>query len=366
MPPEDIIMTTLDSQSIKVTWASPPLASANGVIKGYKVVYGPSNVWYDPSSWETKISTDTKTELTGLKKYTNYTVNVLAFTNGGDGVKSPVYTAVTEQDIPGPPSYVKAMAMSQDSILVSWKEPEEPNGIVLQYTVYIKELARSKDVAPRSHKVNALQMSHQVDNLNANSRYEFWVTAHTTIGEGTPSTHATLSPTARIPAKIASFDDTFVAVAKTDVKLPCIAVGDPSPQLHWKAGLQPIPKNDRIRQLPDGSLQITRVTKQDSGKYTCMVNNKYGQDRVYHELIVNGPPEGPNVSISSQTTDSVTLKLRPKNPKDKTPVHGYTLHYKAEFGDWSSEQIPFGSEEYTLDSLLCGKEYSLYVTAYNS
>ena len=97
-----------------------------------------------------------------------------------------------------------------------------------------------------------------------------------------------------------------------------------------------------------------------------MVNNKYGQDMVVHELIVNGPPEAPNVSISSQTTDSVTLKLRTKNPEDKTPVHGYTLHYKVEFGDWNSEQIPFGSEEFTLDDLICGKEYGLYVTAYNA
>ena len=97
-------MTTLDSQSIKVTWDSPPLASANGVIKGYKVIYGPSLTFYDPSTWDTKISMDTITELTGLKKYTNYTVTVLAFTNGGDGVKSQLHTAITEQDIPGPPS----------------------------------------------------------------------------------------------------------------------------------------------------------------------------------------------------------------------------------------------------------------------
>ena len=365
-PPEDIDLKTLDSQRIKVTWASPPLASANGVIKGYKVVYGPSHTFYDPSTWDTKISPDTKTDLTGLKKYTNYTVTVLAFTNGGDGVKSAPHTTITEQDIPGPPSSVKALAMSQDAILVSWKLPGEPNGIVLHYTVYMKELSRSRDAAPRSHKVNALQMSHQVDNLNANSRYEFWVTAHTTIGEGSASPKVTLSPTARIPAKIASFDDTFVAVAKTDVKLPCIAVGSPSPQLHWKADGNPIPKNDKIRQLPDGSLQITRVRKADAGKYTCMVNNKFGQDMVVHELIVNGPPEPPNVTISSQTTDSITLKLRPKNLKDKTPVHGYTLNYKAEFGDWSSEPIPFGSEEFTLDSLLCGKEYSIYVEAYNT
>ena len=77
----------------------------------------------------------------------------------------------------------------------------------MQYTVYIKELARSREVAPKSHKVNALQMSHQVDNLNANSRYEFWVTAHTRIGEGDASIKVTSSPSLRVPAKIASFDE---------------------------------------------------------------------------------------------------------------------------------------------------------------
>lgn len=84
------------------------------------------------------------------------------------------------------------------------------------------------------------------------------MTAHTTIGEGSQSSMVTLSPTNRIPAKIASFDDNFIAVAKQDIKLPCIAVGSPNPQLHWKMRGQPIPKNDRIRQLPDGGLQITR------------------------------------------------------------------------------------------------------------
>ena len=115
------------------------------------------------------------------------------------------------------------------------------------------------------------------------------MTAHTTIGEGTPSQKATLSPTTRIPAKIASFDDTFVAVAKTDVQLPCIAVGNPSPQLHWKADGQPIPKNDKIRQLPDGSLQITRVRKADAGKYTCMVSKIQNNSKKYTQVCIRVP-----------------------------------------------------------------------------
>lgn len=37
--------------------------------------------------------------------------------------------------------------MSGDSILVSWKPPEQPNGIVSQYTVYVREdSAEAKDV----------------------------------------------------------------------------------------------------------------------------------------------------------------------------------------------------------------------------
>lgn len=29
--------------------------------------------------------------------------------------------------------------MSEESILISWKPPAQPNGVISQYTVYIKE-----------------------------------------------------------------------------------------------------------------------------------------------------------------------------------------------------------------------------------
>ena len=93
------------------------------------------------------------------------------------------------------------------------------------------------------------------------------------------------------------------------------------------------------------------------------VFNKFGQHMITHELLVNGPPAPPSVLLTSQTTNSVTLKLKQKN--DKTPIHGFRLHYKPEFGDWDYAQIPYGADEFTLDELLCGQRYNLYVTAYN-
>lgn len=44
--PQDVTCTALTSQSIRLSWSSPPLASANGVIKGYKAIFGPSHLWF--------------------------------------------------------------------------------------------------------------------------------------------------------------------------------------------------------------------------------------------------------------------------------------------------------------------------------
>ena len=75
-PPDELVLTTLSSQIIKANWRAPPESSANGIIKGYKVVFGPSATWYDESTRNTKVSTETETEIHGLKKYTNYSMQV--------------------------------------------------------------------------------------------------------------------------------------------------------------------------------------------------------------------------------------------------------------------------------------------------
>lgn len=44
--PKEPACTTLTSQTIRVSWTAPNPTTANGVIKGYKVIYGPSDTWY--------------------------------------------------------------------------------------------------------------------------------------------------------------------------------------------------------------------------------------------------------------------------------------------------------------------------------
>lgn len=91
-----------------------------------------------------------------------------------------------------------------------------------------------------------------------------------------------------VPAKIASFDDTFIATYKEDVKLPCVAVGVPQPDITWKVKGNAFTQNDRMRLLPEGSLFIKEVTRVDAGDYTCNVENSFGHDTVTHKLVVHG------------------------------------------------------------------------------
>ncbi|KAF7988027.1 hypothetical protein HCN44_007521 [Aphidius gifuensis] len=360
-PPHDTTCTTLTSQTIRVSWVSPPLMAANGVITGYKVVYGPSETWYDENSKDTKITSSSETILHGLKKYTNYSMQVLAFTSGGDGVKSAPIHCQTEQDAPEAPIAVKALVMSAESILVSWRPPTQPNGVISQYTVYTKADNAEEAV---SQKVSPNQFTYEATSLDKQHRYEFWVTASTNIGEGERSKIATLAPNIRVPAKIASFDDKFTATYKEDVKLPCLAVGVPAPEVTWKIRDVKLQPSDRLRQLPEGSLFIKEVDRADAGEYSCYVENSFGHDTVTHQLVVHAPPHSPEIHLTATTTNSLTVKLQP-HQSDTAPIHGYTIHYKPEFGDWETVQISSTTQQYTIENLWCGSKYQIYATAYN-
>ncbi|XP_078037888.1 Down syndrome cell adhesion molecule 1 isoform X14 [Augochlora pura] len=360
-PPHDTTCTTLTSQTIRVSWMSPPLSSANGVISGYKVIYGPSDIWYDENTKDTKIASNSETILHGLKKFTNYSMQVLAYTSGGDGVKSAPIHCQTEQDAPEAPIAIKALIMSPESILVSWRPPSQPNGVIAQYTVYTK--ADNAD-EPTSEKVPANQLTHEATKLDKQRKYDFWVTASTNIGEGQASKIVSLAPSVRVPAKVASFDDKFTATYKEDVKLPCLAVGVPAPDVIWKVRGVVLQSSDRLRQLPEGSLFIKEVDRTDAGEYSCYVENSYGHDTVTHQLVVHAPPHSPQVTLTATTTNSLTMKLRP-HPTDNAPIHGYTINYKPEFGNWETALISSTDQIHTLENLWCGSRYQIYVTAYN-
>lgn len=100
MPPEHVRCAPLTSQSLQISWQPPPQQYTNGLLQGYKVnyeyitdIFGTENDEID-----SRKTTELTIVLTGLRKYTNYSLQVQGYTRIGDGVySSPIYCQ-TEED----------------------------------------------------------------------------------------------------------------------------------------------------------------------------------------------------------------------------------------------------------------------------
>ncbi|XP_037086428.1 Down syndrome cell adhesion molecule-like protein Dscam2 isoform X6 [Pollicipes pollicipes] len=360
-PPQAITCRTLTSDSIRASWTPPPADSTNGIVAGYKVMYGPSSTWYDDSTIDMAKSTSTEALLTGLRKFTEYNITVLAYTGGGDGPRSRSAICRTEEDVPEPPADIKALPMSPDSILVSWREPAQPNGVIKRYTVYFKEEGSRE---PQMHRVTPFQLSYRASGLKKTQKYQFWVKAETSMGEGDASQMVTVTPRNQVPARIASFDDEHVVNFQHDAKLPCQAVGFPQPTITWQVDGKPFKSNERMRILPEGSLQIRSVERSDRGEYSCIAKNQFGQDTVSHRLIVQAPPHPPEVLLIGSSNNSIEVRLKPREHVS-VPLYGFTLHYKAAFDDWKTVQVAKKARAFTLENLWCGTKHQIYATAFN-
>lgn len=75
---------------------------------------------------------------------------------------------------------------------------------------------------------------------------------------------------------------------KQDVTLPCQSVGKPEPSIIWKQWGEMVKPSTRVSMQPDGSLQITDLHREDSGNYTCLVENRHGSDQITHRLTIQG------------------------------------------------------------------------------
>ncbi|XP_018307184.1 Down syndrome cell adhesion molecule-like protein Dscam2 isoform X1 [Mycetomoellerius zeteki] len=361
-PPQDVRCTALSSTSLQVSWESPPDSSLNGILKGYKVMWENMDALTESVKPEMKITTALTVGLHGLEKYTNYSIQVLAYTRTGDGVASSPLYCVTEEDLPQVPAGVKAVVNSATSIIVSWQPPLKTNGNITSYNVHIRGLGSEGKWHRRA--LPPYQTSYQAEDLHKRSQYEFTIAAVTSVGEGPQTPSITVSPSSEVRAAIYSFGTTLIVPWKQDVTLPCQSVGKPDPSVIWKQWGQIVKPFARVSLHTDGSLQITELHREDSGNYTCFVENRHGSDQITHRLTVQVPPAAPLLHATSTSSNSINVQW--KNGDDGgSPIRGYILHYKRESGEWEEFKVSHKVSSFVLSRLWCGNDYQMYLTAYN-
>ncbi|XP_061588039.1 receptor-type tyrosine-protein phosphatase S-like isoform X10 [Cololabis saira] len=177
-PPGTPIVTETTATSVTITWDSGNPDPVSYYIIQYRAK-GPD------SKYETVDSiTTTRYSIGGLYPNTEYEIRVSAFNSIGQGPPSARVEARTGEQAPAsPPRNVQAHVISENTVMVRWEEPEEPNGQVKGYRVYY--------TMDPSRSINEWQIHNVQDsvittiqNLVTSETYTIQVLAFTSVGDG--------------------------------------------------------------------------------------------------------------------------------------------------------------------------------------
>ncbi|XP_026827392.1 Down syndrome cell adhesion molecule-like protein Dscam2 isoform X8 [Ooceraea biroi] len=367
MPPSDVRCAALSSQSLQVSWQPPPNTHSNGIIQGYKLNYEPilADAWRGVDEIEVRKTSTLTMVLTGLRRYTNYSIQVLAHTRIGDGVPSAMIYCQTEEDVPGSPADIKVVVSSPQALFISWLPPLDPNGVITKYILYTR-LVDGGEFKHGKRQLPATSTNFEATDLQQHVEYQFWVTGSTRVGEGQSSRVVAQVPTNRVPARITSFGGHVVRPWQSSITLACNAVGEPTRE--WFKGTMEQIRTDtarNVRILPTGELLLSNLQSQDSGNYTCQVENSQGSDKLHYTLTVQVPPNAPVLYVTSSTSSSVLLHWKSEN-NGGAPLTGYTLYYRTAHGTLDELQLSRHATSHELKGLLCGNTYQLYLTSHNN
>ena len=95
--------------------------------------------------------------------------------------------------------------------------------------------------------------------------------------------------------------DNVTAASNTTITLRCPVSGIPTPSVTWKKNEVEIEEGRKTNIAVDNSLVLQSAEVQDSAKYTCSAQNKFGQDAVSSVVSIVGKPSfPPSFSLSKR------------------------------------------------------------------
>nr|XP_006813188.1 PREDICTED: usherin [Saccoglossus kowalevskii] len=191
LPPN---LTPLSPTSIQVTWQAPARNNAPGQ-SVYQVVYRPAQQpQLEQNLFSFPISSTSYT-LTGLTSFIEYEFKLIA-SNSIGSTHSEWVSTVTNEDSPGPIDPPMATILGPTSMIVSWEEPAEPNGEIIEVKLYQNDLLRIT--------LPGDTVSYTLDDLVANTAYYFKVEVCNSAGCTASDNSLTYTTNAAAPSGIAA------------------------------------------------------------------------------------------------------------------------------------------------------------------
>ncbi|XP_062388932.1 protein sidekick-1 isoform X4 [Sardina pilchardus] len=322
-PPKNIVASGRTNQSIMVQWQPPPEPQLNGVLRGYVLRYRLAGL---PGDYQHKNISSPEVNyclVTELIIWTQYEIQVAAYTGAGLGVFSLPVSEYTLQGVPtAPPQGVEATAVNSTTIRFTWNPPPQQfiNGINQGYKLmaWPEHTPEAMTVATITPDYHGTRHIGYITGLKKFTWYLTSVLCFTTPGNGPRS----------VPRLVQTHEDTPGPVGH----LSFTEILDTSLRVSWE---EPIEKNGIVSgyliswEVPGrNSTRVTRTMSNTTLEYKVLgltslttytlevaAITEAGVGTVTSSTISSGvPPELPgppsNLVISKISPRSATLKFR--------------------------------------------------------
>uniref|UniRef100_A0A8C6KQC0 Neogenin 1a n=1 Tax=Nothobranchius furzeri TaxID=105023 RepID=A0A8C6KQC0_NOTFU len=271
---------------------------------------------------------------------------------------------------PSAPRDVVASLVSTRFIKLTWRQPAEPHGDELTYSVFYSQEGTSRERVVNTSRPGEMQVT--IQNLMPDTKYRFRVTAHNSNGQGESS--ATLKVATQAEVQVPGPAPNLQAVANTPTSV----------SLSWD---KPLTGNGEILTYKlfytdrgfgseldvdvDGqSYTMTGLKKNTEYSFRVVANNKHGPGVSTDDIVVrtlsdvpSAPPQ--NLTLEVQNSKGIMLRWQPPPLSGQNgEITSYKIRYRKGSRRSESAVITAGTQlSKLIDGLEPGTEYSFRVSA---
>ncbi|XP_036833696.1 receptor-type tyrosine-protein phosphatase S isoform X17 [Oncorhynchus mykiss] len=327
-PPGIPMVTETTATSVTITWDS----GNPDPVSYYIIQYRAKS---PDSKFETMDGiTTTRYSIGGLYPNTEYEIRVSAFNTIGQGPPSePVETRTGEQAPASPPRNIQARIISQNTMMVRWDEPEEPNGQIKGYRVYYTMDPSQPMSLWQIHNVQDSIIT-TIQSLVASETYTIRVLAFTSVGDGPFSDPIHVKVLQGVPGQPTKFQ--VGAVSDTSIELtwePAFEKeGIINFELRYKEGSfgSQVTKTfvptasyvvEGLRANTEYYFSLAAISNKGIGAFTNEISQKTLQAKP------SAPPQDIKCSSSSSTTLLVSWRPPPVESQNGA-LAGYLVRYQ--------------------------------------